>query len=47
MYKTENLLSLASMNPRDPGLLPLYPLGLGFRGFPQPDAHLGHVESMR
>jgi hypothetical protein len=46
MPKTENLLSLASVKPKDPRLLTLYPGGLGFRGFPQSDAHLGGIENV-
>ena len=49
MPKTENLLFLASVRPRDIGLPLVHPLVAslvyrvrpGFHGFPQPDTHKG------
>lgn len=45
MCETENLSSLASMRPRDPGLLPRYPFKLGFHDFSQPDIHMAGCRS--
>ena len=45
MSMTEDLLSVASVRPRDHKLLPLYPCRLEIHGFPQPDTHLGLIES--
>ena len=44
MPETENLLSLASVRPRDLRLFPPHPPGTGVRGFPQPDTHQGPHE---
>ena len=41
MSKTENLLSLASVRPRDLGLPLVHPPSGGVRDFPQTDTHLG------
>ena len=45
MSMTEDLLSVASVRPRDHKLLPLYPCGLEIHSFPQPDTQLGLIES--
>lgn len=46
MSKTENLLSLASVRPRDFRLPSVHPIRAGVHGFTQPDTHPGHMESV-